>query len=313
MTRTIKDRFGHSIRVSEWPSKEGFAKLRTHYRDHHPEAFKGWPKGLKARKGRLPKGEKRMTKLAKKWITQAAKTVPSSQWRTRGLKKAWALQKAAKGKGTKGGGKKSPAKKAKKSNPRHLTNPGGGSTGSNKMRLGATYRAARGVQYLTAPLIEEGVREGPENAETRLRQAADRAFSTSYGGAGAVELADAFVSQRLNHEGSLSRGSLTALAPEAFALLEIGRVGVDTQRATGSTRTAITNASRKASGFRGYNTATRRLDLSRATNPDMWTYYGLKIGGGLLRKATTKIGPVKRVFAPVKKAISMISGGALHL
>lgn len=49
----IRDRFGHRIRVPEWPSTEGMAILRRHYKKHHPRAFKKMiAKGVATRKER---------------------------------------------------------------------------------------------------------------------------------------------------------------------------------------------------------------------------------------------------------------------
>jgi hypothetical protein len=36
----IHDRFGHAIRVPEWPSRKGLEILRRHYAKHHPKAFR---------------------------------------------------------------------------------------------------------------------------------------------------------------------------------------------------------------------------------------------------------------------------------
>lgn len=40
MTKTITDRFGHKIRVVEWPSEKGLATIRRHYKRYHPKAFR---------------------------------------------------------------------------------------------------------------------------------------------------------------------------------------------------------------------------------------------------------------------------------
>ena len=49
--KTIKDRFGHTIRVGEWPSTKGLSKLRHHYKRVHPVAFrKSIKKGIRTRR-----------------------------------------------------------------------------------------------------------------------------------------------------------------------------------------------------------------------------------------------------------------------
>lgn len=51
--KTIKDRFGHTIRVKEWPSTQGLAELRRHYKRFHPRAFrKSIEKGARTRRRR---------------------------------------------------------------------------------------------------------------------------------------------------------------------------------------------------------------------------------------------------------------------
>jgi hypothetical protein len=57
--KTIKDRFGHTVKVGEWPSQKGMKKLRRHYKREHPRAFrKSIEKGVRtrARRRREAKG-----------------------------------------------------------------------------------------------------------------------------------------------------------------------------------------------------------------------------------------------------------------
>ena len=50
---TITCRFGHKIKVAEWPSSEGMATLRRHYKRKHPKVFAASiRKGVKTRKER---------------------------------------------------------------------------------------------------------------------------------------------------------------------------------------------------------------------------------------------------------------------
>ena len=39
-SKTITCRYGHRIRTPEWPSSEGMAILRRHYKRQHPRGFK---------------------------------------------------------------------------------------------------------------------------------------------------------------------------------------------------------------------------------------------------------------------------------
>ncbi len=50
MPRYIVDRFGHRVFVGEWPSTQGMARLRRHYKRAHPAAFRaGIRKGARRR------------------------------------------------------------------------------------------------------------------------------------------------------------------------------------------------------------------------------------------------------------------------
>ncbi len=48
MAKFVKDKFGHSIRVPEWPSPRATAILQRHYRKKYPEVYRRWvEKGLR--------------------------------------------------------------------------------------------------------------------------------------------------------------------------------------------------------------------------------------------------------------------------
>jgi len=52
-SKFIKDRFGHMVKVGEWPSQKGMARLRRHYKRVHPRAFrKSIKKGVRTRAAR---------------------------------------------------------------------------------------------------------------------------------------------------------------------------------------------------------------------------------------------------------------------
>lgn len=51
--KSVVDRFGHRIRVKEWPSEAGMATLRRHYKRKHPIAWRlSVMKGVRTRRRR---------------------------------------------------------------------------------------------------------------------------------------------------------------------------------------------------------------------------------------------------------------------
>lgn len=234
-------------------------------------------------------------KLAKKYITMAAKTVPSSQWRERGLKKAWALQRASKKGGKNPAAKKSPAKKPGPSNP------GGGSTSNNNKapKIGAQIQAAKGGHAVLAPVIEAGIRV---NAGAEVVPSLQRAVNLDLAESLVIEGANNLIDRKIAHGAALSRGSVTAWLAEGVA----GLAAFNAARGS-SGRDAIRKVNTSVSRtIRGYNPESARLEF---LNDDQRNYNLVKVGGGIARRVSN-MGPFKKIFAPAKKMLGQM-GGAL--
>ncbi len=230
------------------------------------------------------------TKLAKKWIKEAAKTVPSSQWQARGLKKAWALQKAAqggKGKPKKGGG----------------GGGGGGSSsgGSSKKppRFGASYTAAKGAVVLLSPATETVLALG---SQARIGDVAFKVRKTAYVGNIAVSLIDAFVDKKTGQPGAISRGSLTALLPEAY----LGFLTWDELSQAGFAQESLRGLhNRLIRAHQGYDAPGNVMDLR---NPEFLTYRALRHGGQFVRKARSKIKFFRKITEPIARLAKVLGG-----
>ncbi len=203
-------------------------------------------------------------------------------------KKPPARKKAAR----KSPARKAPAKRrtpvAKKGNP------------NNKPpKIGAAIQAFKGAQPLLSPVIDAAA--SASSASDLVNNLRGKA-NVSYIGNVAATAVNRAVDRKIAQGGALSRGSITAWAPEAFAAFQ-----VSTEVRGGTGRASIAAANRRlALTLNGYDPVSGQMDLS---NPDFRTYQGLKIGGGILRRASN-MGPLKKVFAPLKKALGEM-GGAL--
>ncbi len=244
-----------------------------------------------------------MAKLTKKSIAAARKKVPASQWQKRGLKTAWAIQKRGGGK-RKPAAKKAPARKIaapKKAPAKRRTSVAKKGNPNNKSpKIGASIQAFKGAQPLLSPVIDSAATAADAAGFVEgLRKNANLNYA---GNVAATAINQAF-DRKLAHGGALSRGSITAWAAEAFAGFQASTEVVEGQ--TGRQSIAAVNR-RLALTINGYDPSTGSMDLS---NPDFRTYQGIKIGGGILRRASN-MGQLKRAFAPVKKFLGEM-GGAL--
>lgn len=232
-----------------------------------------------------------MAKLAKKYITMAAKTVPSSQWKARGLKKAWALQKASK----KGGGKTPAAKKTpakKKGTSVAKSNP----TPNKAPKIGAVIQSVKGAQAIAAPFVEVGVAQGfsPQQNVSSIKTR----MNAAYAGSLLVEGANHAIDRKIAHGGALSRGSVTAWGAELFAAKNAfdAASGSSGRNAIRATNTEMSKT------IRGYDPGTGTQDLG---NANFRLYHTIKIGGGVARRLSN-MGPFKKMAAPLKKALGQM-------
>ncbi len=206
--------------------------------------------------------------------------------------------------GGKKAAKKAPARKraaaTRKAPARRRTSVAKKGNPNNKPpKIGAAIQAFKGAQPLLSPVIDAGASaSSPSDFVNNLRPKAN----VGYIGNVAATAVNRAVDKKIAQGGALSRGSLTAWAAEGFAAFQ-----ASTEVRGGTGRAAIAAANRRlALTINGYDPVSGQMDLS---NPDFRTYHGLKIGGGILRRASN-MGPLKKVFAPLKKALGEM-GGAL--
>ena len=197
--------------------------------------------------------------------------------------------------GGKGGAKPKP--KSKGSNPAAAsTEP---SEPKKPARMGAIYQTAKVTAEAAVPLTDYALIPGPKTAmglQAHLRARANFELAKGYG----VAAADAALSKSrfVGHAGALSRKSVTALAPEAFAVV----ASAEDVRAKAIPRTIHERA---VVTQMGYNPSSGATEFQ---NPRFRTYHKVKwIGAGVRAFANrTRIGG--RVFGPIKKALSMLGG-----
>ena len=164
---------------------------------------------------------------------------------------------------------------------------------SHGQTLGAAYRAAATGVILAAPAIDlakQGVRD-PNAYINHYRENAGP-FATGL----AIHTLDQYAGQRVfQHNSALGRGSLTAWLPEAYAMYS----GYINRRGSGWGTGSFTNVKT------GYGPVGVRL-------PGVWnpttTYFALKYGGGLARKASN-MSIFRPLMNPVKKGLG--SAGAM--
>ncbi len=211
--------------------------------------------------------------------------------------KSRAAPKRSKAKARKAPHRRAPARKAPAKRRTSVAKKGNPNNKSPK--IGASIQAFKGAQPLLSPVIDSAASASDAAGFVDgLRKNAN----ISYAGNVAATAVNQAVDRKLAHGGALSRGSITAWGAEAFAAIQTAN---EVRGQDG--RAAIVAANRRlALTLNGYDPSTGQMDLS---NPDFRTYQGLKIGGGILRRASN-MGPLKRAFAPVKKFLGEM-GGAL--
>jgi len=174
---------------------------------------------------------------------------------------------------------------------KHRGNPGR----SASPKLGATYQAAKLANYAASAGVNAAIQQG------FTQGAADQTFArmkeTAFIKGAAVSGLDFMVSRKIHHANALSRKSLTAWAPEVFAIAD----------------TAI--AAREGSpGWPGHYARVKTgfapgvLQGFQPIDKTM-LYFGGKVLGGVIRKLSTA-GPLRSASAPVKKILGSM-GGAL--
>jgi hypothetical protein len=153
---------------------------------------------------------------------------------------------------------------------------------SHGTTLGAAYRAASTGVILASRAVVTGGTDVQAYADAYRAEGKDIALGL------AVHAVDQVAGQRLvQHNSALGRGSLTAILPEAFAVMQ----GVS----TGTSQGGVSAFSRAKSGYSpggGF-----------AIDDSTKMYLLLKYGGGLARKALAAKG-IAPVARPIKKLLS---------
>ncbi len=232
-----------------------------------------------------------MTKLAKKYITEARKTVSSSQWQAKGLTKAWKLQKAAKG-----GGSRAKSKALTKSNPKPVAN-----NKKYRPKGGATYQAVKVTVQAAMPLTDYVLTPGAKSVDglgAHLKARANIALAKGY----AVAAADYGLSKSrfVQHAAGLSRLSVTALAPEAYLALK-------TYEDVRDKRTARGIHNELALATTGYRPVTGTWGAGDRTR----FYHKLKWGGALVRLIANRTRFGRAITRPIRENILRELGGAV--
>ena len=200
------------------------------------------------------------------------------------------------------------AKATPKATPKGTGSTGGGNptTDSSKkpMRMGAAYQVGKVTGQAAVPLTDYALQEQPKTVDglmAHLKGVANPELAKGYAVAGA----DAALSKSrlVGHAGALSRRSATAIAPEAYLAVK-GFEDAAVEKVPA--RTVHGRAAKRTMGYDPLQAGGKFVPA----DPEFRTYHKIKwIGAGVRAIANrTRLG--KRVFAPVKRVLSML-GGAL--
>ena len=153
-------------------------------------------------------------------------------------------------------------------------------------KLGAQYQAAKlGVAVAGGPAHSLLLEKSSEKAITRV---SGRDGNYAWHKGVAVSLLDQYGSKKLGHAAALSRGSITAMAPEIIE-------GIDGAQA--ADLDPVGSLSNVNAAFTGYSIQDNTFDAGRVSRYGL-TKYGLGIG----RKVVNKT----RAAEPIKKFLSML-------
>ena len=157
-------------------------------------------------------------------------------------------------------------------------------------KLGATYQAAKLAVQIASPATDAIVTREPMTADTARAK-----LNTAYGQGMVIGIVDAAASKYIGHAGALSRKSITALAPEVYA---VGSAAAYTASGEAGPNKIEEFNNQYVVRTTGYSPAFNDFGF----RPENTIYFGLKYGGGIARKALNKTG----FMDPVKKALSMM-------
>ncbi len=187
-----------------------------------------------------------------------------------------------KGKGGGGGGSKAVATTKKPGPP----------------KIGAAYSAGKATVFLIAPVTDEAI--GGGTPERVLLASKDKVWSVPYAYNLGVIAADAVIDRKTAHATALTKGSVSAWAPEAF----LGGVLVRGVRGIAGNREAARRLHRElVMTHQGYDPTANTI---RTDRPTFRIYRGLRHGGQLLRRLKGRSGIVAKILRPLTNLTKMI-------
>ena len=165
-------------------------------------------------------------------------------------------------------------------------------------KLGTAYQSAKFSVQLASPVTTEiAVRGFSREALNGIRaRIDDQAHRSAYLRGMAVGTLDAYASRRFKVAGALSRGSVTAIAPEVYAGLQAAASssGLSDIQQLNRTYTFVTS---------GYDPLTPGFPLADSR---IATYHFMKWGGVALRMARSRSAFLGKVLNPVSKALNAV-------
>lgn len=205
-----------------------------------------------------------------------------------------------------GGGRKGGTRKAS-------SKPAASSSPSKGMGLGASYQAGRFGVQVGAPLANAGITHFTMSKKETLGEFGERlgdmTLNSAYGGGLAVVALDAIVDKKFGHAAALSRGSVTAWAPELLT----GFVMWDKFRELRKTGARVASAARIAGGHgvamqTGYFPDNPNWAPSGEISDNLIQYRMVKHGLQVARHVAnrTRIGKaITRPLRPVTRALGV--------
>ncbi len=205
-------------------------------------------------------------------------------------KRVFRTQKAAQSQG------RGPGKKGKKPGKAVAKKPTGGTatTTSRKIGTGRSYQGVRLTMLVISPATDQAfaVQAGAQTIEGALTQIGQDVQSGPYLSHLAVVAADVAIDThpKVGQAAAISRGSVTALAPEVY----LGVKGVEDWRAGQGVRQIHGNAILRQTG---YNPADGSWDPAR-----MRTYRTIKHGGQVIRYAGSHFKMAERLKRRIQES-----------
>lgn len=175
---------------------------------------------------------------------------------------------------------------------------GGGSSGSKAPKIGRTYQGTRLTVLALAAAFEEGLETvGGKDPRQALNDLRAKAFTGPHGKHLLVlALESALDKSRLTGQAAaISRGSVTAAAPEILVALEVALEARDRRLNVRDTQRLYTGR------VTGYDPGNNTFDAKRMTR-----YRAVKHGGQLARFLANRTRLGQRITRPLKEAGRML-------